>query len=54
MKTVVVNALVHEVLDFLPKPYSMHVIEDAFCAIETNSEWLRTLLFGSVVLAVVK
>ena len=37
MKTVVVNALVHEVLDFLPKPYSMHVIEDAFCAIETNS-----------------
>ena len=40
MKTAGINALVREVLDSLPKPYTEHVIEDVFCAIETSPKWL--------------
>lgn len=41
MKTTRVKALVHQVLDKIPAPYSMHVIDDVFQAIETNPLWLR-------------
>src|SRR5688572_27208568 len=41
MRTGPVKALVREVLANLPKPYSEHVIEDVFFAIEMKPEWLR-------------
>jgi hypothetical protein len=41
MRTADVKALVREVLESLPKPYSEHVIDDVFSSIELNSAWLR-------------
>jgi len=41
MKTVGVKALVQEVLDTLPSPYSEHVTDDVLFAIETNPLWRR-------------
>jgi hypothetical protein len=39
MKTSKVRKLVHEALDFLPKPYTEHVIDEVFLAIEQNPKW---------------
>lgn len=39
MKTAGVKALVRDVLETLPKPYSEHIIEDVFLAIEYNAAW---------------
>lgn len=39
MRTGPVKTLVHEVLTALPQPYSEHVIDDVFFAIETSREW---------------
>jgi hypothetical protein len=39
-KTAGIKALVETVLDALPQPYTEDVIEDVFCAIESNPEWL--------------
>jgi hypothetical protein len=39
MKTLDVKLLVDEVLAQLPKPYTEHVIDDVFFAIETKDEW---------------
>ena len=39
MRTAEVRTLVREVLDSLPKPYSPHVIDEVFLAIENNLEW---------------
>lgn len=39
MRTGPVKALVHEVLTTLSQPYSEHVIDDVFFAIETTREW---------------
>jgi hypothetical protein len=39
MKTAGVKALVREVLSDLPTPYSEHVIEDVFVAIENSPRW---------------
>lgn len=41
MKTAEVKALVREVLETLPKPYSEHIIDDVFCAIEHKPKWLQ-------------
>lgn len=41
MRTSPVKSLVREVLATIPKPYSEHVIDDVFYAIETTPEWLR-------------
>ena len=41
MRTSPVKSLVREVLDALPKPYSEHVIDDVFIAIETSPEWMN-------------
>lgn len=41
MKTLDVKLLVDEVLTQLPKPYTEHVIDDVFFAIESNPRWLR-------------
>jgi hypothetical protein len=40
MKTLQVKILVSEVLNTLPVPYSMHVIDEVMHAIETNPQWL--------------
>jgi hypothetical protein len=40
MKTIEVRALVREVLDTLPVPYTEHVIDDVLHAIETSPRWL--------------
>lgn len=40
MRTADVRTLVQEVLDSLPKPFSHHVIDEAFAAIEQNPSWL--------------
>jgi hypothetical protein len=40
MKTTGVKVLVHQVLDAMPRPYSVDVIDDVFHAIETNPAWL--------------
>lgn len=39
MRTGPVKALVHEVLNALPQPYTEHVIDDVFFAIETSQIW---------------
>lgn len=39
MKTLDVKLLVDEVLAQLPKPYTEHVIDDVFFAIESKAEW---------------
>ncbi|GHT91117.1 hypothetical protein AGMMS49545_06320 [Betaproteobacteria bacterium] len=39
MKTADVKTLVQEVLDSLPKPYTHHVIDEAFSAIEKCPSW---------------
>jgi hypothetical protein len=39
MKTLDVKLLVDEVLAQLPKPYTEHVIDDVFFAIESRAEW---------------
>ena len=39
MRTAEVRILVREVLDKLSKPYSHHVIDEVFLAIEQNAEW---------------
>jgi hypothetical protein len=41
MKTLDVKLLVNEVLPQLPKPYTEHVIDDVFFAIESKVEWRR-------------
>jgi hypothetical protein len=41
MKTAEVKALVREVLATLPKPYSEHVIDEVFFAIEHDQRWHR-------------
>lgn len=41
MRTAEVKTLVREVLETLPKPYSEHVIDEVFSAIEQNPSWLR-------------
>src|SRR4051812_31153616 len=41
MRTSAVQALMRKVLATLPQPYSEHVIDDVFFAIESNPEWLR-------------
>lgn len=41
MKTSEVKKLVTEVLRSLPKPYSPHVIDEVFQAIESNPQWHR-------------
>jgi hypothetical protein len=41
MKTAGVKALVREVLDTLPSPYSEHIIDDVLFAIESNPWWRR-------------
>jgi hypothetical protein len=41
MKTSDVKSLVHEVLAALPQPYSEHIIDDVFHAIESEPRWLR-------------
>jgi hypothetical protein len=41
MKTGPVKALVAEVLATIPPPYSEHVIDDVFFAIESTPEWFR-------------
>ena len=41
MKTSEVKTLVQEVLSRLPKPYSEHVIDEVFFAIEHNQNWLH-------------
>lgn len=41
MRTADVKALVREVLESLPKPYSEHVIDDVFSSIEKNPSWLH-------------
>lgn len=41
MRTAGVKALVREVLDTLPSPYSEHIIDDVLFAIETNPTWRR-------------
>ena len=41
MKTTPVKALMRQVLSTLPKPYSEHVIDDVFFAIESNPQWLE-------------
>jgi hypothetical protein len=40
MRTSPIKALVREVLEALPKPYSEHVIDEVFCSIERSPEWL--------------
>lgn len=41
MRTAEVKFLMREVLDTLPKPYSVHVIDDVFSAIEQNPTWYK-------------
>jgi hypothetical protein len=41
MRTVDVRTLVREVLATLPAPYSHHVIDEVFAAIEQQSDWRR-------------
>lgn len=41
MKTSDVRSLVQEVLRSLPQPYTEHVIDEVFHAIESNPAWLR-------------
>ncbi|BDB28905.1 hypothetical protein CTP10_R63180 (plasmid) [Cupriavidus sp. P-10] len=41
MKTADVKFLVREVLSILPTPYTEHVIDEVFGAIESNPEWRR-------------
>ena len=41
MKTSDVKALVREVLDSLPQPYTEHVIDDVFAAIEREPQWIQ-------------
>jgi hypothetical protein len=41
MRTAGVKALVEEVLNTLPKPYSIDVIDEVFQAIEKRSEWMQ-------------
>lgn len=41
MKTTGVKALVGKVLNKIDLPYSMHVIDDVFHAIENDPNWLR-------------
>ncbi|MES2939571.1 MAG: hypothetical protein V4864_17940 [Pseudomonadota bacterium] len=40
MKTDAVKALVAQILPTLPQPYTEHVIDDVFYAIETTPAWL--------------
>jgi hypothetical protein len=40
MKTSDVRSFVQEVLQSLQQPYTEHVIEDVFCAIEGRADWL--------------
>jgi hypothetical protein len=42
MKTTEVKKLVTAVLKSLPKPYSPHIIDEVFLAIESRPEWRRT------------
>lgn len=39
MRTAEVRTLVREVLDSIPKPYTHHVIDEVFAAIEQDSGW---------------
>lgn len=39
MRTADVRALVQEVLETMPQPYSHHVIDDVFAAIEHDQRW---------------
>ncbi|WP_454753911.1 hypothetical protein [Cupriavidus necator] len=41
MRTGDVKSLVREVLNTLPKPYSEHIIDEVFSAIERNANWRR-------------
>lgn len=41
MRTADVKSLVQEVLDSLPTPYTEHVIDEVFGAIESNPVWRR-------------
>ena len=41
MRTVGIKRLVEEALASLPQPYTEDVIEDVFCAIESNANWRR-------------
>jgi len=41
MKTAELKALVREVLESMPKPYTEHVIDEVFCAIEHDPRWHR-------------
>lgn len=41
MKTAEVRTLVREVLNSMPAPYSHHVIDEVFEAIEKNAGWLQ-------------
>ena len=42
MRTVEVRSLVREVLDTIPAPYSHHVIDEVFAAIEQQPDWRRS------------
>lgn len=50
MKTAGVKSLVHEVLETLPTPYSEHVIDDVFHAIELEPRWLNEYESQSAIL----
>jgi hypothetical protein len=39
MKTESIKRLMDDVLSSLPRPYTEHVIEDVFCAIELTTKW---------------
>lgn len=41
MRTARVKKLVNDVLDSLPRPYTEHVIDDVFFAIEHNATWRK-------------
>ena len=41
MKTAEVRSLILEVLETIPEPYSHHIIDEVFAAIEHNPEWRR-------------
>ena len=41
MRTAEVKSLVENVLESIPQPYSHHVIEDVFLAIEENPQWRK-------------
>ena len=41
MKTSGIKALMREILESMPRPYSEHVIDEVFAAIESEPRWFR-------------